>query len=208
MGRYFRLLLDDYSSPSFTSFDKDYFGTLEDLAGFFRALKADEVVAQRQAYVLSIFDEYLAGKKTISHSVAYRDVPFLVPAKVLGEDHSVLTNHSWEHRNIWDCIYNMKCDKVESTHLWFSCYGQYTRCVQSRFTNLMYSGSRDFRELNGSAWGYPHQIEFNEPFTYSRLFVVEKTFKNKAQALNDRINFLHDPDPIFKGVLDDIFGDG
>lgn len=36
----------------------------------------------------------------------------------------------------------------------------------------------------------------------------DKTFKNKAQALNDRINFMHNPDPIFDRVLDDIFGNG
>ena len=42
MSRYYRLLLDDYSAASFTSFDKDYFGTLEQIDGFFQAIKADE----------------------------------------------------------------------------------------------------------------------------------------------------------------------
>lgn len=71
-------------------------------------------------------------------NVAYRDVPFLVPAKVLGAETSVLTNYSWEHVNTWGCIYKMKCDKAESRHIWFSCHGSYTRCIQTRFTNLLY----------------------------------------------------------------------
>ena len=209
MSRYYRLLLDDYSAASFTSFDKDYFGTLEQIDSFFQAIKSDEDVAKRHEYILSIYDQFLAGKKTISHTVAYQEVPFLVPAKILGEHKSVLTNHSWEHLNTWHWPYEMKCDKAESTHLWISCYGKYSRCIQTKFTNLYYDGiGSGFRKHTGSAWGFPHQIECEGINTFCRLFVEEKTFKNKAEALNDRINFMHNPDPIFDRVLDDIFGDG
>ena len=136
-------------------------------------------------------------------------MPFLVPAKILGEHKSVLTNHSWEHLNTWHWPYEMKCDKAESTHLWISCYGKYSRCIQTKFTNLYYDGiGSGFRKHTGSAWGFPHQIECEGINTFCRLFVEEKTFKNKAAALNDRINFMHEPDPIFDRVLDDIFGDG
>ena len=38
MSKYYRLLLDDYAAPSFTSFDKDYYGTLDQLHGFFNAI--------------------------------------------------------------------------------------------------------------------------------------------------------------------------
>ena len=42
MARFYRLLLDDYSAASFTSFDKDYFGTLEVIDGLFKAIREDE----------------------------------------------------------------------------------------------------------------------------------------------------------------------
>lgn len=209
MSRYYRLLLDDYSAASFTSFDKDYFGTLKQIDGFFQAIKADEDMAKRQEYILSIYEQFLAGKKTISHNVAYREVPFLVPAKILGEHNSVLIDYSWEHLNTWRWPYMMKCDKAESTHLWISCYGKYSRCIQTRFTNLYYDGlGSGFRKHTGSAWGFPHQIECEGVNTFCRLFVEEKVFKNKAEAINDRINFMHNPAPIFDRVLDDIFADG
>ena len=209
MSRYYRLLLDDYSAASFTSFDKDYFGTLEQLEGFFQAIKADEDMAKRQEYILSVYEQFLAGKKTISHSVAHREVPFLVPAKILGEEKTVLTNHAWEHLNTWQCPYQMRCDKAESTHLWVSCYGKYSRVIQTKFTNLYYDGiGNGYRKFDGSTWGFPHQIEFGGINTHCRLFVEEKVFKNKAAAMNDRINFMHEPDPIFDRVLDDIFADG
>lgn len=209
MSRYFRLMLDDYSAASFTSFDKDYYGTLEQIDGFFQALKADTGTAERQAYIISIYDQFLAGKKTISHRVAYREIPFLAPAKILGEEKSVLTNHSWEHLNTWQWPYKMRCGKAESTHLWISCYGRYTRCIQTKFTNLCYDAiSEDYMKFTGVTWGFPHQIELEGINTYSRLFVEEKVFKNKAAALNDRISFIDKPDPIFDRVIDDIFADG
>ena len=138
MARFYRLPLDDYSAASFTSFDKDYFGTLEDIDGLFKAIREDEDTAERFQDILSVYDQYLSGNTKVTHNVAYRDVPFLVPAKVLAVETSVLTDHSWEHVNTWGCIYKMKCDKAESRHIWFSCHGSYTRCIQTRFTNLLY----------------------------------------------------------------------
>ena len=77
MARFYRLLLDDYSAASFTSFDKDYFGTLEDIDGFFKAIREDEDTVERFQDILSVYDQYLAGNKKVTHNVAYRDVPFL-----------------------------------------------------------------------------------------------------------------------------------
>lgn len=96
MARFYRLLLEDYSAASFTSFDKDYYGTLEDIDGFFKAIREDEDTADRFQDILSVHDQYLAGNKKVTHNVAYRDVPFLVPAKVLAVETSVLTNYAWD----------------------------------------------------------------------------------------------------------------
>ena len=93
MARFYRLLLDDYSAASFTSFDKDYVGPLEDIGGLFKAIREDEDTAERFQDILSVYDQYLSGNRKVTHNVAYRDVPFLVPAKVLGAETSVLTDH-------------------------------------------------------------------------------------------------------------------
>ena len=57
MARFYRLLLDDYSAASFTSFDKDYFGTLEDIGGLFKAIREDEDTAERFQDILSVYDQ-------------------------------------------------------------------------------------------------------------------------------------------------------
>lgn len=209
MSRYYRLLLDDYSAASFTTFDKAYYGTLEQIGEFFNAIREDEKLAKRQEYILSIHDQYLAGNKKITHNVAYREVPFLVPAKVLGTAKSELSDYSWDHLNTWRWTYRMKCGIVVCDHIWFSCQGKYSRCIQANFTDLQYDGLLGKYEPLGDAfWGYPKQITGANGNLRNRLYVEEKVFKTKADALNDQIEFIHSPNPDFSSVLEDIFGDG
>lgn len=103
----------------------------------------------------------------------------------------------------------MKCDIVVCDHIWFSCCGKYSRCVQVDFTNLQYGNDIEgFKPLGDMIWGYPGQIIGSNGDLRSRLYVEEKVFKNKAEAFNDRIEFIHSPKPNFSKFLDDIFGDG
>ncbi|HCT17006.1 MAG TPA: hypothetical protein DIW36_06425 [Ruminococcaceae bacterium] len=209
MGRYYRLILDDYSAASFTSFSKDYFGKMEDIAGLFKAIREDDSIADSFKDFMSVYELYLSGDKKVTHMVAYQEVPFLVPAKKLGSETTVLYNHTWNHTNTWGCIYEMRCEKAESTHIWLSCHGKYSRCIQTRFTNLEYMNPLGkYTSHGGRMWGFPHQLEYESPITESRLFVVEKFFKNKAEAINDHLHFIQNPDPKFDSVVDDLFGDG
>ena len=204
----YRLCLDDYSAASFTSFSKDYFGTLEDITSLINAIRSDKDFADRFPALISCFDRYVAGEKEITHNVAYREVPFLVRAKCLGVSTSYLKNHKWEHLNTWQWPYNMKCTEAKSTHIWISCRGTYARCVKTAFTNLEYENVMCKYVTPGITWGLPHQIETEGKTTFNRMFVVEKLFKNKAEALVDMQKFQIEADPDFAEVLNDIFGDG
>lgn len=57
-------------------------------------------------------------------------------------------------------------------------------------------------------WGYTHMIEEDGVITYHRMYVIEKAFKTKEDALLDMENFKKSPDIEFKYVLNDVFGDG
>ena len=210
MKRIYRLQLDDYSAASFTSFGKDYFGTLDQMRELFDDIRSDEDLAERFGDILTTFDRYLAGEKKITHYVAYQEVPFLVQAKVLDSAASALTNHFWTHMNTWDWPYYMKCDKAESIHIWVSCHGQYCRCIQTAFSNLQYSTDRQgYESLGGMTWGYPGQIDgMPGEIIRNRLFVMEKTFPSRTEAIADMDSFQSSPYPDFSGILEDIFGDG
>lgn len=204
----YRLCLDDYSAASFTSFNKDYFGTLEDISLFINAIRSDEDFAERFAKLISCFDRYINGEKDITHNVAYKEMPFLVRAKCLGVSTSYLKNYKWEHINTWQWPYNMKCKEAQNTHVWISCRGAYVRCIRTEFVDLKYENAACKYTSPGMTWGFPHQIEVEGKTTFNRLFVVEKIFKNKAEALADMQKFRIEADPDFTEILNDIFGDG
>jgi hypothetical protein len=79
----------------------------------------------------------------------------------------------------------MKCQEAKNKHIWISCQGEYMRCIRTKFVNLQYEHFGGRWDEPGMLWGYPHQIEFDGNKTYNRMFVVEKIFKNKQEALED-----------------------
>ena len=99
---YYRLELDDYSAAAFTSFGKYYYGTLEDLRCFFGELAHDEKLKKQFKELLFTFQAFEEGHQDLSHSIAYRKVPFLVPALLLHRKTVILENYKWTHINTWD----------------------------------------------------------------------------------------------------------
>ena len=96
---YYRLELDDYSVAAFTSFGKYYYGTLEDLRCFFGELAHDEKLKKQFKELLFTFQAFEEGHQDLSHSIAYRKVPFLVPAQLLHREPVTLENYKWTHIN-------------------------------------------------------------------------------------------------------------
>lgn len=110
---YYRLELDDYSAAAFTSFGKYYYGTLEDLRCFFGELAHDEKVKKQFKELLSTFQVFEEGHQDLSHSIAYRKVPFLVPAQLLHREPVTLENYKWTHTNTWDKPYYIAVTKSD-----------------------------------------------------------------------------------------------
>ena len=210
MSKLYRLQLDDYSAPSFTSFGKDYFGTMEQIQSLFDCLRSDENFVGRFQYILGVNDRYLAGETDITHNVAYREVPFLVEAEVLSKAQSTLENFQWTHMNTWDCPYYMAFQKAENTQLWISCCGYFCRVIQTEFEGLLYGiEPEDLRPLGTMALGYPGQIELlPDGRIRNRLFVIDRYFDSREEAMEDYAKYEAQPNPQYATILDDIFGDG
>ena len=209
MEDYYRVMLDDHSVPSFVSLGKSYYGTLEQIGGLFGEVKKDAALAERHQDSLSAYERAAGGEAGVTHYVARKEEPFLVPVDVLRASTSVLTDYAWEHLNAWGCSYFLKCERAESTHIWTACNGEYSRCIQTQFSNLQYGvevGER--KPLGGDRWGFPCQISGPAGSPRNRLLVKEKTFESEAEALEDYAAFLENPGPNFTEFLNDIFGDG
>lgn len=209
MADYFRLELDDYSAPAFTSFSKYYFGTFDEIREFIFALCEKDRSRNNHTALISAFRVYESGQTDAIHPVAHHFVPLLVPAQVLYREKIELANHAWEHLNTWSCTYNMRCGSVNSEHLWVECGGEFTRVVKAEFAGLCYEGLEDcWMPIGGRLWGFPCMLTGDEEKFWNRLAEPEKVFKTKEELIADWEAFTASPDPDFEDFCNDIFGDG
>ena len=206
---YYRLELDDYSAAAFTSFGKYYYGTLDEIRDFIDKLCSNEDFGDRFVELISAFHAFEAGQHDVKHNVAYRDVPLLVPVRLLYKEKITLDNHAWEHLNTWRWPYNMRCEKVESEHLWFACGREYCRAAKAVFTNLQYAGTvGQWNDVGDMLWGFPGILTRDLSGFRNRLAEPEEYFKSRAEAQQDWEAFTFAPDPDYTEFCNDIFGDG
>lgn len=179
--QYYRLTLDDYATPSFVSFTKDYFGTLSDIESFISALK-DDKHAQTYKQLVSALEAYKNGENNVAHTVAYNKVPFLVPVNLLEAVSYTMPSTQWEHMNVWKCPYKMRFQSAEIQQFWFESDDTYIRAMKAKITDLKYEEYNGSWSDIGTMWGFPHIIEKESTCTYNRLAVADKGFDNKTEA--------------------------
>ena len=205
--QYYRLTLDDYATPSFVSFTKDYFGTLSDIESFICALK-DDKHAQTYKQLSSALDAYKNGENNVAHTVAYNEVPFLVPVNLLEAVSYTMQSTEWEHLNVWKCLYKMRFQSAEIQQFWFESDDKYVRAMKAKITDLKYEEYNGNWIDIGKPWGFPHIIEEESTCTYNRIASADKGFDNKTEAEIDYEHFLSVLDTDFTEFCNDIFGDG
>ena len=206
--QYYRILLEDYSAASFTSFDKAYFGTMSDLEGWIKAIEVEKCFAERFSSLTKTFRAYQSGQHNITHNVAYQEVRFLDKVTLLYRESYTAEKLAWEHLNTWQWPYFMSCEKVESEHLWLRCKDRYYRCFMAKFYSLKYgTDPNEQTPAGGMLWGFPEMLEVDDlPLMWNRLAEPEKNFKTLAEA--DWEAFRAAPNPDFSEFCNDIFGDG
>ena len=207
--QYLRLILDDYSAASFTSFNKPYFGTWEEVRNLLNELDKNKRSEDSHKYLLDAFRAYEAGQTAVTYNCAYQEVPFLMPTQLLHSETVEMVNYEWEHLNTWHCPYNMRCDKVTSEHLWFECDGKWIRAFKSEFSFLRYQGPIGQWKLVGSMlWGFPGMLTGDPAKFYNVLAEPEKLFESREELEKDWREFKASPDPDYSEFCNDIFGDG
>ena len=55
-------------------------------------------------------------------------------------------------------------------------------------------------------WGYPHILEYRQPYHFNRMYEVEKTYETEDSLLYDLAHY--DGSIELTTWLDDLFGDG
>ena len=206
--QYYRVELDDCATVSFCSFGKSYFGTMEDIRTLINAL--DEKRKDSYKELVSAFRAYEAGQTEVTHHAAFQEVPLLTPARLVHRETLVLENHTLEHENVWQCIYKMRCEKVETEHLWLECEGRGFRVLKAKFKGLQHEGAlggwKTIRE--DMLWGFPCMLQGNSECFRNDLAEPEKWFTTIDELKQDWEDFKKNPDPQFDEFCNDIYGDG
>ena len=207
--QYYRLELNDVATPSFTSFGKNYYGTMVQVRTFIKALEDADYLSGHSQGLIAAFYAYESGQTDVKHSVAYRDVPLLVPVTILHEETHSMTDLAWEHMNIWQWPQKMRCKQVETRHIWLQDEGNFCRAFFAFFTDFEHEGiTGDWHRVGEMLWGYPEMLDYEPPHLHNRLAEVELAFGTVEELEADWAHFRKEPSPIFDSFCDDIFGDG
>lgn len=207
-GKYYRLSLLDCSTPSFATFSKAYYGTMEDIRVFKQSLAATRT-GECPSSLESALDIALGGNTSVNNPDLYWDEALILPVTVIGKANATLHNHTWVHFNIWDCPTEMQCDRVETEHLWIVDGENYIRAMFVRFDGLRrqtYNG--EFKPIS-TLWGHPGVITVKAQRRYANtLAITEKRFGSEMELVADMELFPINHDIDFSGFCDDIMGNG
>lgn len=208
--QYYKLVLDDYATPSFISWYKDFFGTLDEISELMEALKADSRTRESHQQTIDAFESFLNGNTEAEHMVAYNRHRLLTPVEIIKSSDTFLQPVIWDHSNVWKCIYRMKTDAVNVQRAIFKADGSYVIGIRTQFRNL-YFQSPDldppdkWDRLDGGFWGFPKLFDISGGILRYRLYTAMNRYPDLCSAEDD----FADADRIdFKRIIDDVFGDG
>lgn len=184
---FYMLTLDDYASPA-QGARKPYFGTMDDIDAFMKAIRKTCI-----------------GSDRILHKVKVKDI-----ASYHKGISQTLSDRSWLYKSSQGNIYELHADKIEIEQISIKYDGYYQRCMKVRFTNLAveepYTTERYIPV--DLLLGHPQvfKIDFGSKanrIIESRFFVSEDSY-NTLKESKERMaeQYLS-----FDSLMDDIFGD-
>ena len=218
----FSVELIDYATPSYASFTKTYYGDKESILKVLnhpRTERPDMVEAANQ-----FFNGTGEGKVQVYFGAPE---PFIKQVRVIGTVEKQLDNVSFDHNNVWNCIYKMRAEHVSCRYVYIEdSDNKLYRCLGCDFTNLTSGDETESipQELvrEGKCWGHPgiiiekatvdkditniNQLSEGEKVVIGNSLMCREMIFNTMEELQKD---MQDPcDLNFSGIFDDIFGDG
>lgn len=182
-GEIYGVELLDYALPAIVTFEKPYFGSLDDIVEFRTALRQSEAKGLKE---MIFFTTHIYGAK-----------------------HSEQEKGTYEHLNTYSFPYYIWWDRLESVHVWLRYNEKFWRCIRARITNMTIDTEPDGKNAHSygeQIWGHPNIVEYRDPYHFNRMYVIEKRFDSEKELLEDMEQFHGEVE--LKGFLDDIFGNG
>ena len=95
--QYYRIMLNDYAKPAFVTFDKAYYGSLQQVRTFIEALEQDKRTKRNHEPLIKAFREYESGNTEVTHPVCFHEAKLLTPIKCIGTKQFSLGPRQWDH---------------------------------------------------------------------------------------------------------------
>lgn len=201
----FAISLDDHFRPSFSSFPKRYYGTLQQIQAVVEALNYD-----KHKGTVDAFHRYMNGECDVTHIIAYKELRLLEPVTHIKDAYLYLIDRTWDFKNVWGSTYKMQVHSAHMNAVLIIDGDRYIRCICPDMEGLSYSSEVDnyttWHPIN-SFWGHPGILAYKEterPKVICNLYLPEREYDDVKQAVAE----LNTADPILDVVCEDIFGDG
>ena len=200
---YYCIALDDPTTPSFCTFAKNYFGTVFDI---------DQVMDRmarigRYPDAVQAFIAFEYGDTEAAHTVCFHKEKLMNPCMLIAKEHFVLTDHIWEHENVWESTYHMRADYIAVDQILLQEEGLYYRCIRPTFSRLDCKTdiNEDWKPVGSRIWGNKAIMQYLRGNHSLALYVLEKRYSD----LDTAMAHMGKPELLdLSKVCDEIFGDG
>lgn len=208
----YMILLKDYATPSFCSFDKSYTGTRVEINALMNSSDGID-----NDYFDTVQD-YFVGKGDAKAALFYyfpnMKQEVISHAELISRRRIIYEKLRFDHRNVWFCIYKIRAARAVVDLFYIRTdKGKFMRCVkavleQPEYLDDFFCHHEKWDDMTTSEpWGYPGmlQLDKQKKTICNSLGYIDKTFRFERQMYCD----IKHPDKVdFQGFFDDYFGDG
>ena len=197
--------LEDHFTADFCSSTKTYYGSICEIQTFINFLEDTEQYLKTK----EAFKRYLSGDTEATHYVAYREHKLIEMVELIAEEKIELNKTAWEFLNVWRWPQYMEIDSGMVSKVLLKHGKTYLRAIKASVRGLRTADhpdapQREWHELRGGFWGHPHILVASDNDVYSALYMKEKEYKTKKEAME---KFVAEPISL-DCMCEDIFGNG
>lgn len=172
--------------------------------------KQDKFVIELPDYSVPSFisgatKEYVGSKEDIDTISRGSENIIAKSVFVLAENCYSQRKIDMEFINTYGFDHSIKADELNVSVLYLKNGGQYLRCIKAQIKNMAIGINKQYYYRPESPMGNPDVIYVDDNWFCSRLYTIERVYKDRQECLYD-IDYPSKID--FRNFLLDIFGDG
>lgn len=174
------------------------------------ALSQDKFIIELPDYSVPGFisgatKEYVGSKEDIDTISRGSENTIVKSVFVLAENSYSQRKVDMEFINTYGFDHSIKADEIKVSVLYVRSGGRYLRCIKVQIKNIAIGINKQGYYRPESPMGNPDVIYMDGNWFCSRLYTIERAFKNRQECLYD---ISHPTEIDFRCFLLDIFGDG